>query len=203
MIRNIVFDMGRVLLDYDPMLPCIRHCKDAQVAQQVHDAIFGHPTWGPTIDGGVLSESEYLVEAQKRLPTPELKALAAEVMSDWWMDALYPKSQMDKLIRKLLDEGYPLYILTNCGLRFHEFAYKIPYYDRFSGVLVSAEHHMLKPDAEIYEKLCEMFALKAEECLFVDDLEKNANGAAAVGMDGYCFADGDVNRLTAYIEQTK
>lgn len=200
MIRNIVFDMGRVLLDYDPYLPCLRHAQNAEDAAAIHRAIFGDFSWGPMIDGGVMTEEEYLVQAQTRLETECLKSLAAEVMSDWWLDGLYPKSQMDKVINDLLEKGYRLYILTNCGTRFHDFSYKIPCYERFSGVLVSAEEHMLKPHAEIYERLCAKYGLKPEECLFVDDLPQNVEGAKAVGMAGYCYADGDVNRLKAYLD---
>lgn len=200
MIRNIVFDMGRVLLDYDPYLPCFRHAQNAEDASIVHRAIFADPSWAPMIDGGVMTEEEYLVQAQTRLETERLKVLAAAVMSDWWLDGLYPKSQMDKVIDDLLQKGYRLYILTNCGTRFHDFSYKIPCYDRFSGVLVSAEEHMLKPNAEIYERLCAKFDLRPEECLFVDDLPQNVEGAKAVGMAGYCYADGDVNRLKAYLD---
>lgn len=200
MIRNIVFDMGRVLLDYDPYLPCLRHAQNAEDAAIVHRAIFADPSWAPMIDGGVMTEEEYLVQAQTRLETERLKALAADVMSDWWLDGLYPKSQMDKVISGLLEKGYRLYILSNCGTRFHDFSYKIPQYERFSGVLVSAEEHMLKPNAEIYERLCAKFDLRPEECLFVDDLPQNVEGAKAVGMAGYCYADGDVNRLKAFLD---
>lgn len=203
MIRNIVFDMGRVLLDYNPYLPCLRHAGSAEDAEAVHRAIFGDPSWGPMIDGGVMTEEEYLVQAQKRLETDRLKALAADVMSDWWLDGLYPKSQMDKVVDNLLQKGYRLYILTNCGTRFHDFSYKIPHYDRFSGVLVSAEEHMLKPNADIYERLCAKFGLRPEECLFVDDLPQNVEGARAVGMDGYCYADGDVGRFQAFLNLLK
>lgn len=200
MIRNIVFDMGRVLLDYDPYLPCFRHAQNAEDASIVHRAIFADPSWAPMIDGGVMTEEEYLVQAQTRLETERLKVLAAAVMSDWWLDGLYPKSQMDKVISGLLEKGYRLYILSNCGTRFHDFSYKIPRYERFSGVLVSAEEHMLKPNAEIYERLCAKFDLRPEECLFVDDLPQNVEGAKAVGMAGYCYADGDVNRLKAFLD---
>lgn len=200
MIRNIVFDMGRVLLDYDPYLPCLRHAQNAEDASIVHRAIFADPSWAPMIDGGVMTEEEYLVQAQTRLETERLKVLAAAVMSDWWLDGLYPKSQMDKVISGLLEKGYRLYILSNCGTRFHDFSYKIPRYERFSGVLVSAEEHMLKPNAEIYERLCAKFDLRPEECLFVDDLPQNVEGAKAVGMAGYCYADGDVNRLKAFLD---
>ena len=56
---------------------------------------------------------------------------------------------------------------------------------------------MLKPHAEIYERLCEKFDLKAEECLFVDDLQANIDGAKAVGMEGYCFAGDDLDLFGA------
>lgn len=200
MIRNIVFDMGMVLLDYNPYLPCLRHAGNAADAAAVHRAIFGDPSWGPMIDGGVMTEDEYLVEAQKRLDSDRLKTLAADVMSDWWLDGLYPKSRMAQVIDGLLEKGYRLYILTNCGTRFSDFCYKIPRYDRFSGVLVSAEERMLKPHADIYERLCAKYGLRPEECLFVDDLAQNVEGARAVGMEGYCYADGDVNRFQAFLD---
>ncbi len=200
MIRNIVFDMGMVLLDYDPYLACLRHAKNAEDARAVCGAIFGDPSWGPMIDGGRMTEEAFLAEAQKRLPDERLRTLAAEVMSDWWLDGLFPKSGMKRVIERLLEKGYRLYILSNCGTRFWDFAYKVPSFDRFSGVLVSAEEHMLKPDAEIYERLCGKFGLKPEECLFIDDLPQNIDGARAVGMEGYCYADGDVNRLSDFLE---
>jgi len=200
LIRNIVFDMGMVLLDYNPYLPCLRHAGNAEDAEAVRRAIFGDPSWGPMIDGGVMTEAEYLVEAQNRLGSDRLKTLAADVMSDWWLDGLYPKSRMDHVIDGLLEKGYHLYILTNCGTRFCDFCYKIPRYDRFSGVLVSAEERMLKPHADIYERLCAKYGLRPEECLFVDDLPQNVEGARAVGMAGYCYADGDVNRFQAFLD---
>ena len=62
MIRNIVFDMGMVLLDHDPLLPCIRHA-GYEHAQELCDAIFWHQEWGRMIDGGVMDEQGYV-------PTP-------------------------------------------------------------------------------------------------------------------------------------
>ncbi len=201
MIRNIVFDMGNVLLEYYPMQPCIRHCGDGEKAEAVYRVLFGDPSWGPVIDGGVMDEPEFWKEARKKLPTQELREMADAVGTDWWLDALCPKRGMDRLLDELLDAGVRLYILSNCGFRFHDFSYKIPRLDRFSGILVSAEEKMLKPNAEIYERLCEKFDLKAGECVFIDDRQDNVEGAIAVGMQGYCFVDGDVQRLSAYLKE--
>lgn len=199
MIRNIVFDMGMVLLDYDPFLPCLRHAKDFEKAKRLHDAIFDHPEWCALLDSGELTEAEYLPRVQARLDTDELRQLAAETLADWPLDGIYPKSGMKAVVEALLSRGYRLYVLSNVGYRFHEFSYKIPCFDRFSGALLSAEERITKPDPAIYRRLCEKFDLTPEECLFVDDLQRNIDGAQSVGMQGYCYADGDVGRFGEFL----
>ncbi len=199
MIRNIVFDMGKVLLDYDPYQACYRHAKHVEKALTLKAAIFDHPDWPAKIDGGLLYDEEYLLDVQDRLDTPELKALAAEVLSDWWLDSLFPKLGMKQLIETLLEKGYKLYVLSNCGYTFRKFEYKIPCVERFTGILVSAEELLLKPDVKVFQRLCDKFELQMDECVFVDDLQKNVDGAVAAGMQGYCFADGDVEKLAAYL----
>ena len=195
MIRNVVFDMGMVLLNWKPMLPCLRHAGDPEQARRLCESIFTHPEWGPVIDGGRMTEAEYFDHCRERTEDAALKDLITAVEKDWWLDALYPMPHIEKVLEALLDKGLNLYILTNCGHRFHDFKYQIPMIDRFKGILVSAEEVMLKPDAEIYLRLCEKFDLKAEECVFVDDLSRNIDGAKAVGMQGYCHQDGDADRM--------
>ncbi len=199
MIRNIVFDMGKVLLEYDPYQACYRHAQNVEKALAVKAAIFDHPDWPAKIDGGLLYEDEYLLDVQDRLDTQELKELAAKVLSDWWLDTLFPKQGMKELLESLLEKGYRLYVLSNCGFTFRKFQYKIPLVEQFSGILVSAEEMLMKPDAKVFQRLCQKFDLQMNECGFVDDLQKNVDGAVAAGMQGYCFADGDVEKLTAYL----
>ena len=138
MIRNIVFDMGMVLLDHDPLLPCIRHA-GRERAQALCDGIFWHPEWMELLDGGVMDEQAYIPRAQSRFEDPEMKRLVAEILNDWYLDALYPKSGMEAVQKDLLDRGFRLYVLSNAGYSFHKFSYKIKHIDRFSGIMVSAE----------------------------------------------------------------
>ena len=201
MIRNIVFDMGKVLLDYDPLQACLRHAGDQEKAALLKAAIFDHPDWQAKIDTGLLYDDEYLLDVQDRLETSELKALAQDIMNDWWMDSLFPIRGMRQVIERLLEKGVRLYVLSNCGYFFHKFSYKIPHVEKFSGSLVSAEEQLVKPDPKIFARLCQKFDLKAEECVFVDDLQKNVDAAVACGMQGYCFAHGDADRLMDWLEQ--
>ena len=188
MIRNIVFDMGMVLLDHDPLLPCIRHA-GRERAQALCDGIFWHPEWMELLDGGVMDEQAYIPRAQSRFEDPEMKRLVAEILNDWYLDALYPKSGMEAVQKDLLDRGFRLYVLSNAGYSFHKFSYKIKHIDRFSGIMVSAEERLMKPDPAIYRRLCDRFLLEASECLFIDDLPRNIEGAQKAGMNGYCFQD--------------
>ena len=68
-------------------------------------------------------------------------------------------------------------------------------------MLVSAEEKLVKPDPAIFRRLCDKFGLQMDECVFVDDLQKNVDGAVACGMQGYCFADRNVDRLKEWLEQ--
>lgn len=148
----------------------------------------------------MLTEAEYTPRVQQRLATNELKALAADVLKDWHLDGLYPKSGMDALVDDLLTRGYKLYILSNVGYCFHDFKYKIKHLDRFSGIMLSSEERIRKPEPALYERLLKKFGLKAEECLFIDDLQHNIEGAQRVGMHGYCYIDGSVEKLAAYLK---
>lgn len=195
MIRNIVFDMGQVLMQWNPILPCLRYAKDREKARILCENIFTHPEWGPVIDGGLMTEEEYFVHCSQRMPTQELRQLCMEMSKDWFMDSLYPTSGMQRVVEELLAKGYRLYILSNCGRHFYDFEYRIPCRERFTGVLISAEEKLLKPDEAIYRLLCQRFDLKPEECFFIDDMPQNIQGAKAVGMQGHCFADGDLTRL--------
>ncbi len=201
MIRNIVFDMGKVLLDYDPLQACLRHAGAPEKAAVLKAAIFDHPDWQAKIDTGFLYDDEYLLDVLDRLETQELKTLAKDIMGDWWLDSLFPVRGIRQVIERLLEKGFRLYVLSNCGYFFHKFSYKIPHVERFSGLLVSAEEKLIKPDPKIFERLCQKFELQADECVFVDDLQKNVDAAVACGMQGYCFADMDAQKLTAWLEQ--
>ena len=67
-------------------------------------------------------------------------------------------------------------------------------FDFFDGIVVSADLHMVKPDIRIYQSLLEKFHLLSEECLFIDDLEENVEGAKQAGMSGEIFR-GDFDRI--------
>lgn len=201
MIRNIVFDMGNVLLDFDSLLPCLKQAPTEADAKAVHRALFKAPEWEEKLDGCLISESEMLEIAQSQLQTQALKDLAAQIFSNFHEYALIPKPGMDAVIETLHRRGFGLYLLSNVGERFFSYQHLIPHVELFDGLLTSGEEKLLKPDPALYHRLCERFGLNAGECLFIDDRQANIDGALAVGMQGYLFADGDAARLAAYLDE--
>ncbi len=194
MIRNIVFDMGMVLIEFAPMNACRHFTENEPDAVAVAEALFDSHEW-VLVDRGAISEEALLRAAQERLKTQAQKEAAAQCLLHWHEYTLTPKKGMEQLVKMIKDSGCGLYLLSNTSTRIHDFKHIIPGITLFDGAIFSAEEKCGKPDREIYEKLFRKYALKPEECFFIDDVQANIEGAKSCGMAGYCFADGDVERL--------
>jgi putative hydrolase of the HAD superfamily len=199
MIHNIVFDMGGVLLDYHPLTTCLRLTDSPEEAQFFLKSVFQVPQWEREYDGGMVSDDEMLAIIQAPLATQAIKDKAAQIFREFHIDALTPFPRMEGVVRELRRRGFSLYLLSNTSLRYYRFKHFVPFIEDFQGVLLSAHELLLKPDPAIYRRFCEKFSLRPEECLFIDDRQANIDGALAVGMAGYCFQDGDTERLGTFL----
>ena len=195
MIKNIVFDMGKVMLEYEPDIVCAHYIEDEEERKEVSRAVFLSPEW-VLLEMGVIPEDAALKRMQSRLSTEHERQMAALCFEHWHEYNMYPKEGMGDIVRWLKSEGYGIYLCSNASVRLLACYQKvIPAIDCFDGVLFSAEVKCMKPQKEMYAHLFERFQLKPEECFFVDDWDLNIEGAQACGMDGYCFIDGNVEKL--------
>lgn len=200
MIRNIVFDMGKVLLDYEPLKVCYQYTEKEEDIRILRDELFCSEEW-TLLDKGVITEEEALERIDRRLPDERLRRLAALCLAHWHEYNISPKPGMEELVRELKERGYRIYLCSNASHRLRVYESLIPGSRYFDGTLVSAEEKLLKPDPAIYRRLFEKYDLLPEESFFIDDLAENIEGAKSCGMDGYCFADGDVGKLREYLSQ--
>ncbi|WP_024291850.1 HAD family hydrolase [Lacrimispora indolis] len=198
MIKNIVFDMGKVLVHYDADMVCRHFIEDEAERKAVRIAVFESHEW-LFLDMGVISEEEALKKMQARLDTEHAKEMAALCLEHWHEYNMWPDKEMGEVIRQLKEKGYGIYLCSNASLRLLTCYNIIPGIEYFDGILFSAEVKCMKPQKEMYCHLFERFHLKPEECFFIDDMPLNIEGAKACGMDGYCFADGDVARLKEFL----
>jgi len=93
-------------------------------------------------------------------------------------------------MQRASDAGVPMYILSN--MQAHAWDYLKRTHDCFalcSGVVVSCEVKLIKPDPKIYQHLTTRFSLKPEECIFVDDLQENVEAARACGWQAEQLTD--------------
>ena len=193
MIRNIVFDMGNVLIHYIPQVFMDRLGVPAEDQPLLAREVFGSVEW-IRMDRGTLGQEEAVAAMEARLPR-RLWEYARRLVLGWWLDGpLMPVEGMAALLEELKGLGYGLYLLSNATVRQPEYFPGIPGSQFFDGAVISAHWKVLKPEREIYEILFREYGLEPSECFFVDDLNINVEGALCAGMDGYIF-DGDVGRL--------
>ena len=192
MIRNIVFDMGNVLIHWRPALFVERMAIPEEDRPALLREVFGSVEW-IQMDRGTLSFEEGLAAICRRLPE-RLRGPARELTLDWWRHWLLPVEGMAELVRELKALGYGVYLLSNAKEDLPRYFDRIPGSECFDGRIVSADWKLLKPQPEIYRTLLREYDLQAEECFFIDDLNINIEGAWFVGMDGAIF-DGDLPRL--------
>lgn len=198
MIRNIVFDMGNVLVIYDPVRVCRVYAQDEREIEWIRRELFGSEEW-ILLDKGAVTEEEAMERVRRRLPNERLRALADRCMQEWHIHNIEPRPGMEELVRDLKGMGLEIYLCSNASRRLRVYEGRLPGNRYFDGTIVSAEEGVLKPDAAIYKRLFEKYSLCPEECFFIDDLPANIEGGRACGMDGYCFADGDTERLRAFL----
>ena len=104
-------------------------------------------------------------------------------------------------VKELKENGYGVYLLSNVGKEFHRVKKNIPVLELFDGFVASSDYQVIKPEKEIYNILYEKFSLKAEECYFIDDVQKNIDGARETGMDGHCYSHGELEILKEDLRQ--
>ena len=198
MIRNIVFDMGMVLMEFHPLKACRAVAPDEAAAQELLAAIFTRPEW-PRTDLGTISMEELGALAMASLTDPALRALVPGIIAGMPHNVVTPIPGMAAVVADLAARGFRLYLLSNAGMVFSDHRELVPGIETFSGVIFSALEGLVKPDPAIYTRLTERFELAPEECVFIDDVAKNIQTARELGWQGYVF-DGDVAAIRRYFD---
>lgn len=192
MIRNILFDMGNVLMRFSPPKLIGKYTEDPADAALLLREVFHETEW-IALDHGTMNEDEAVSSVCQRLPS-RLHPAAKGLICDWWKDPFEDVEGMEELIVSLHENGYHLYLLSNASLRQTEYCVRLPGWQYFEGRITSAEVKLLKPQKEIFELCLKKFSLSAEECVFIDDSAANVYAASFAGISGIVFHD-DVSLL--------
>ena len=185
MIKQVIFDMGNVLIEWDPDKIVARRGLTGSDAKLLRREVFDCVEW-TALDHGTMSAEEALSRICRRLPE-RLYEAAARCVYGWWKDELVPIEGVEELIREIDALGYGVYVLSNATSHLHEYLPRLPAHECFRGLIVSADWKLLKPERAIYERLFSLYGLKPEECFFIDDNPLNIDGARCAGMPGTVF----------------
>lgn len=195
---NVVFDLGNVLLRWDPRL-LFRKVFASEERMEWFLANVCDMPWILARDRGS-SFADGVREATIRHPE---FAEALQAFDTRWHETLpgvIPESA--ELLRGLHAAGVPLYAITNFNdEKFDETFKRFPELSLFRDIVVSGREKLLKPEPEIYQLLLSRNGLSAGECLFIDDNADNVRGAEAVGMQGHHFTSS--SGLAAELRQRK
>lgn len=193
MIKNIVWDMGNVLADFNVKkiiqgMPIKEENRD-----RILKEVFQSPDW-IRLDAGDLYEPWELVQAVWERTPEDLHEDVKTAVEHWYEYTMEPMKETEALVRRLKAAGYHQYVLSNASIQFREYQDTIPAFSLMDGLYVSAFHKMMKPEKRIYEGMLSEFGLKAEECVFIDDNHVNVAGAMIQGMKGIVY-HGDALQL--------
>jgi len=181
-VKNIVFDMGGVLVwfDYDRIMDAWN--LEGEDRRLIRTEVFKSVEW-TQLDRGTVSFEAAAKAMCARLPE-RLHQAAREISGGWYHRTFEGIPGMPELLQDLREQGYALYILSNANEEFNDLRCDIPGIEYMTGTFASAYCHLLKPEHEIYEKFLKTFDLKAEECCFIDDNPNNVEAAIRCGWKG-------------------
>lgn len=181
MIKNVVFDLGNVLLSFIPSEYFDKKRYPENIKTRILSDIFHSEEW-QMLDRGEITTEEVIdiIALRSSLKRDEI----AHVFN-LRTDILYPLDNNIKLLPILKKRGYRLYFLSNFPMDiFEEVTSGYYFFKYFDGGVISAHAKSSKPDSLIYKILIEKYSLIPEECLFIDDLEKNVKASETLGMKG-------------------
>lgn len=188
--------MGNVLMDFNPDYMLSVFLEDIDEIQYFKQIIFYSDIW-KKLDHGSLSFDQAYTQLQEIVPLEKRNKL--KTILDRWPETKYPRKDMEQIIKRLKENGYNIYLCSNCNSLFHTYKDKYSVFKHFDGFVISGDILMSKPEIEIYLYLLKQFNLDPKTCLFVDDIKENILGANKVGIDGYHY-NGNGKMFESYLE---
>lgn len=184
MIKNLVFDFGKVLVDYSFDRIVDTFFTDEAELKAFKQVILAHE-FIDQCDKEDIPFAEIIRQAQHTYPQWEHEL---QLFHDNYLNFVIGEVPgMRSLLTRYREQGYKLYGLSNWCSVVHDVIRKFDILQMLDGYVVSSEVHLIKPSAEIYQCLLVRFQLKADECVFADDKMPNVLGARAVGMKAILF----------------
>lgn len=181
MIKNIIFDLGNVLISFIPSEYLKKRNYPSNIRNTIINDIFRSEEW-KKLDNGDITVPEAIdsIALKSALNREEIA-----LVFNFRTDIMFPLDDNVRLLPELKKHGFRLYYLSNFPLdSFEEIKNDYFFFRYFDGGIISAEAKLSKPDIRIYRYILNKYDLKPEECFYIDDIEENVVAAEKTGMQG-------------------
>lgn len=184
MTRTVIFDIGGVLIDWNPKHLYSKLLQD-EAAIEAFLGEIGFDEWNRRLDAGGLWEPA-IAELVAR--HPHHRALIEAAHHRWHEMLPGDIPGTVAVLERLSEQGVPLYAITNYSTeKWVETRARFPFFKHFRDIVVSGDEKMLKPDLAIFHLCLQRNGLAADGCVFIDDVPRNVAGAKSAGIDAILF----------------
>lgn len=186
MIKNIIFDIGGVLLEYNPKTYLDKLNIEESKRKELNNIIFHNQKWRDCLNGFINNEEliNYLGKEN-----PKYKNEIEQILSkDNLKYMLPPKQDIIEYYKSLKQNGYKIYLcsnITECTYDYIKDNFEI--IQIADGGVFSCFENISKPNSEIYYRLIEKYNLEIEKSILIDDTKRNVMSANDIGLRGILF----------------
>lgn len=189
MIKNIIFDIGGVLVAFDP----IKTLREMGLPEDEVMEIARHTSLSPLwteFDRRVIDREKVMEQMKEGLST-SYQVDADRFFHEEIMKTVTSFDYSADWVKSLKERGYNIYLLTNYPdwMFDYHFEHTFTFAPFVDGQLVSGKEKIIKPNAEIYQAILAKYNLNAEECVFIDDRPENVEAAQKQGINGIIFTN--------------
>lgn len=183
MVKNVIFDIGSVLLHYNFDLMCKSFSDNPSDWDFLNKEVVMSPEWtgASLIDYGYLTVEEAIAQIQDRTNHKN-----DELVRNFLLHCHENRpvaTSVIKRIKQLKEMGYRIYLLSNTGVKMiQHFKEACDVFELVDGYILSYEVHQVKPNHSIYKTLLEKYQLNTQESVFIDDNAKNIKTALDLGL---------------------
>ena len=185
MYKNIIFDFGGVVVQFNPKDFLMDHFMNKRAEEIVYELTFGSQEW-QDLDRGIITREE----ANKIMLEKAAHAnrvFEVQTVIDEWPAILRTKESTVHTMQKLKAAGYRLYYLTNIPADIMDELRQREWFSLFDGGVASCDVHLCKPEPAIYTTLMQTCNLAYDESIFIDDNKVNAQAAYNLGITGILY----------------
>ncbi len=186
MIKNIVFDLGNVLVEFNPQAYLEGLGYSAEEIPPLIDIIYGD-YWNRYDRGDYKTVADLRIALCKKYPKYGNDFF--KILQPDWVNIHRVITDTADYLGELKQRGYKIYILSNLATESYEFVKKLDFFQKIDGGVFSTFENACKPEEKLYRVLLERYNLNADECVFLDDKPENIEVAEKLGINGIVFTD--------------